>query len=102
MDPDVLKFAQVLAVLGMFGGFSTVVGLTIYVTVNRVKRGRAKPADSSRVDDARFVRLEQAVDAIAIEVERIGEAQRFATRIMNERAAERLPAGEKSSRGGNA
>jgi hypothetical protein len=40
------------------------------------------PTDMS----ARFDRLEQAVDAIAIEIERVSEAQRFMTRIMTERA----------------
>ena len=33
----------------------------------------------------RFGRLEQAVDSIAVEVERIGEGQRFVTRVMSER-----------------
>ena len=37
-------------------------------------------------NSARFDRLEQAVDAIAIEIERVSEAQRFMTRIMTERA----------------
>ena len=37
-------------------------------------------------------RLEQAVDAMAIEVERITEGQRFMTRLLTERsAAERTP-----------
>ena len=35
--------------------------------------------------DERIARLEQAVDAIAIETERIGESQRFLTRILAER-----------------
>jgi hypothetical protein len=37
--------------------------------------------------DARLVRLQQSVDAIAIEVERIGEAQRFASKLAGERLA---------------
>ncbi len=36
-------------------------------------------------DDARLTRLEQAVEAIAIEVERVGEGQRFLTRAVTER-----------------
>jgi hypothetical protein len=37
-------------------------------------------------------RLEQAVDAMAIEIERITEGQRFVTRLLTERtAAERAP-----------
>jgi hypothetical protein len=40
----------------------------------------------------RLARLDQAVDSIAVEVERIGEGQRFVTRLMGERPApEPLP-----------
>jgi len=35
---------------------------------------------------ARLERIEQAVDAIAIEVERVSEGQRFVTRLLSERA----------------
>ena len=35
--------------------------------------------------DARLDRIEQAVDAIAIEMERMGEGQRFVTRLLSER-----------------
>lgn len=36
----------------------------------------------------RMQRMEQAIEAIAVEVERIGEAQRFATRLLSERRPE--------------
>ncbi len=36
--------------------------------------------------DDRLARLEQAVESIAIEVERIGEGQRFVTKVMSEKA----------------
>jgi hypothetical protein len=36
----------------------------------------------------RLARLEQAVEAIAVEVERIGEGQRFATKLLSERTAD--------------
>jgi hypothetical protein len=36
----------------------------------------------------RLARLEQAVEAIAVEVERIGEGQRFATKLLSERIAD--------------
>jgi hypothetical protein len=40
----------------------------------------------------RLARLDQAVDAIAVEIERIGEGQRFVTRLLGERAkGEALP-----------
>jgi hypothetical protein len=39
---------------------------------------------------ARLERIEQAIDAMSIEVERIAEGQRFVTRIMTDRPAERV------------
>lgn len=45
--------------------------------------------------DQRLERIENAVDAIAIEVERLAEGQRFATRLLSEGTArkEALPVG---------
>jgi hypothetical protein len=37
---------------------------------------------------ARLERMEQALDAIAVEVERISEGQRFTTKLLAERAGE--------------
>jgi len=36
--------------------------------------------------DERLERVEQAVEAIAIEIERVSEGQRFVTKLLNERA----------------
>lgn len=36
-------------------------------------------------EDDRLERLEQAVDAIAIEIERVSEAQRYTTKLLTER-----------------
>jgi hypothetical protein len=36
--------------------------------------------------DERLARVEQAVEAIAIEIERVSEGQRFVTKLLNERA----------------
>lgn len=49
----------------------------------------------SSVADARLSRLEQAVDAIAVEVERISEGQRFTTRLLSEQARQQNIAGHK-------
>lgn len=49
------------------------------------------PAERSGESDARLARLEQAVEAIAVEVERIGESQRFLTKVLTEKA---LPSGD--------
>jgi multidrug efflux pump subunit AcrA (membrane-fusion protein) len=47
------------------------------------KRGASTPVSDSDTH-ARLERIEQAVDAIAVEVERISEGQRFTTKIMGE------------------
>ena len=86
MDPDVAKFAQVMFVLGAFGGFVTILALTIRFVLSKTKSKPTAPEwDAPRIDDDRFARLENAVDAIAIEVERMSEAQRFTAKLMSER-----------------
>lgn len=52
------------------------------------KRGsRVTAAPASRESDLRMERVEQAVDAIAVEVERISEGQRFVTQLMTQQPA---------------
>jgi hypothetical protein len=43
----------------------------------------------------RLERIEQAVDAIAIEVERISEGQRFTTKLLTERAGDATRSAER-------
>lgn len=42
---------------------------------------------NSAIDNPRMERMEQAIDAMALEIERISESQRFMTRLLSERAA---------------
>jgi len=60
------------------------------VSVARVIFNR-RPAPELRdpAADSRLARLEQAVDAIALEVERISEGQRFTTRLLSDQARQR-------------
>ena len=41
--------------------------------------------------DERIEQLQQSVDAVALEVERVGEAQRFSDKLQKERAEQRRP-----------
>lgn len=54
------------------------------------KRDSASPASSSPSTDHRLERIEQAIDAMAVEVERIAEGQRFVTKLLSDRAQERV------------
>ncbi|HEU4723499.1 MAG TPA: hypothetical protein VFS59_19250 [Gemmatimonadaceae bacterium] len=52
----------------------------------RVERGESTAQLSADVT-ARLERMEQAIDSIAVEVERISEGQRFTTKLLSERTA---------------
>ena len=93
MDPDVVKIAQLLVVFGMFGAGSVVMWMAVKVLNARLQ---SKPQRPQLPSDDRLARLEQAIDTIAIEVERIAEAQRFSAKLMNERLPERIPASSES------
>jgi hypothetical protein len=53
----------------------------------------APPADPHQVAalDARLARMEQAIEAMAVELERVSEGQRFVTRLLAERSPAALP-----------
>lgn len=80
MDPDL--------VIGVFMAFIFAVLMPMSIAMaRRIWRSSAKSV-APRADDVivpRLDRLEQAVDAIAIEIERISEGQRFVTRVLAER-----------------
>lgn len=42
------------------------------------------PAELSSNVEARLARVEQAVEAVAVEIERIGESQRFLTKVLTD------------------
>ena len=68
-------------------------------------RGRAEKSVSGSVPrrldalEERLYRLEQAIDSVAVEVERGSEAQRFTAKLLAERL-EAAPSGRVSSGGG--
>ena len=53
----------------------------------RVERGEIGTRLPNEVT-ARLERMEQAIDSIAVEVERISEGQRFTTKLLSERTAQ--------------
>ena len=60
--------------------------LVVGNAIRMVRRGGAAPASLSRVDTERLTRLENSVDTIAVEVERISESQRYLTKLLAERS----------------
>jgi hypothetical protein len=64
----------------IFGSITTMV--TSYL---RMRGRRAESDGITGTSEERLARIEQAVDAIAVEVERLGESQRFTARLIAER-----------------
>ena len=86
MDEDILV---------PLGFFFTVIVLSIGIPLVRAlarrwERESGQPKVPSEVT-ARLERMEQSIDAMAIEMERISEGQRFVTKILADRPAERVP-----------
>lgn len=77
-DPD--------AVVGMSFALAIAVAFPLAIAYAR-RIWRGKPSVSAQADTVapRLDRLEQAVDSIAIEIERIAEGQRFVTKVFAER-----------------
>ena len=61
----------------------------IYTFQRLTGRGTKAFASETPLRDSRLDNLQQSIDVIAVEVERIGEAQRFHTKLEQERAASR-------------
>ena len=75
----------VLALLGMFAVQRLSSG------GSEVRFGGTLAARPGEIND-RLNNLEQSVDAVAIEIERVGEGQRFMTRFFTEQGIPRTPA----------
>jgi hypothetical protein len=77
---------EIFALTGVF--FVVVLmPLSIAMALRFVRRGARTVAALPHDIMERFNRIDQSIDAMAVEVERIGEGQRFVTRLMSERAA---------------
>lgn len=84
---------ETLVPLGFFAMVTTIaVGVPLVrAFARRMDQSSSQPKIPSEVL-ARLERMEQAIDSVAIEVERISEGQRFTTKLLSERRAE-LPTG---------
>ena len=82
----------------MFAGFVIVILAAVVIfhplvrALARRLEGRHRNTDALDTSSAeRLVRIEQAVDAMAIEIERISEGQRFTTKLLSSRAEAPIP-----------
>jgi hypothetical protein len=81
----------VVAIAGMIMSIVIVLGLPLVIVYARKMWKRdSTPELSSHSNDHRLERIEQAIDAMAVEVERVAEGQRFVTKLLSDRANERV------------
>jgi hypothetical protein len=76
---------EIFAVLGLFAT-PALIGVTVawLYTRGELRRLRQERQATLRPDD-RIDRMEQAMDAIAVEVERLAQSQQFTARLLAER-----------------
>jgi hypothetical protein len=85
---DILQFAAVSGIVVVLLGAVCGISVATYRSVKRIDRASLPPDDTSE----RLIQLQQSIDAIAVEVERIAEAQRFSARLDAQRdSAQVLP-----------
>ena len=76
-EVGIISFALMIAAFPVFGFLKALVN----------RRPNAQTALPSRDTTDRLQRIEAAVDAMSVEVERISEGQRFVTRVLAERSS---------------
>ncbi len=92
---NVFQFAGVMLTIA-------IVTVGSYASIRATNKiwGKDRGPSRGELDDLRqrLEQLQQSMDSVAVEVERISEGQRFTTRLLAERhEAEPLPAAAKSS-----
>jgi hypothetical protein len=81
MHPEVGNLAQVAVLVVLTTASLATIAVVAFRAMARTRR---LPPPTAQHDD-RLEHLQQSVDAIAIEVERIAEGQRFTTKLLSER-----------------
>jgi len=90
MDPNIPEIVAEFAFVGVATlAALTAIGVGIHAYLRRMRR-KDSHVYVAHYDEDRLARIEQAVDAIAIEVERVAESQRFLTKLQTERADDRV------------
>jgi hypothetical protein len=79
MDPDVITFAGIATVIVAMLGSLAMIGVTSW---RFIRKAPSAPKQMDNETLQRLEQLQQSMDSIAIEVERIAEAQRFTARLM--------------------
>jgi hypothetical protein len=92
VDPDVINFGGVMVVILMSLAGLAFISRWVWREFSGHKRRDSLPTENF---DERFAQLQQSVDAIAVEVERIAEGQRFSTKLLTDVNRNNVYSGER-------
>ena len=82
MNSDQLTVVVIVAIVTSSALFAILIAAWVRVRGLRQTASAATPAIDKRLE-----RMEQAIESVAVEVERISEAQRFTAKLLADRAA---------------
>lgn len=86
------RYEAVIALVSIIFGTGATVAVAAIIA-NTVLKLRKAPPQLDLVGlqqvEARLERMEQALDAVAVEMERVSEGQRFTTRLLSEKGEAR-------------
>jgi hypothetical protein len=98
MQPDPNFIVQQVFSWVIPGVVTLVLGLPIVRLITKWLEPRPVPPRELGAINLRLEKIETAVDAIALEVERISESQRFTARLQSEQTSRRLPDASEAAR----
>lgn len=76
------RYSMIVAVMGQLCGTAL---LITAITAWASRRKQVPSSDGLQRLELKLTEMQQSLDAVAIEVERISEGQRFATKLLSER-----------------
>lgn len=82
---DRYEFLLAMSGMVMTGGVTTALIFTVGRIIAQRKAPPTLPPGSVAQLDERLSRMEQAIEAMAVEMERVSEGQRFTTKLLAER-----------------
>lgn len=87
----------VIPLAGMMMIIVLAIGVPLVRAMGRRWESEAKHPRGDPEWAQRLAHIEQAIDAMAVEIERISEGQRFVTRLLSDRPQERVALPQESS-----
>ena len=87
MPPNAMAMSSAIVAI-VVGGLIAIVSPFVKAYSRKIEL-QAHAAGSSPDIEARLARIEQAIEAVAVEIERISEGQRFTTKLLSEARPER-------------